>query len=177
MPLKMRALVVASLGLIMLAAGAPASNAAGDPALDKEINRIAEDWAKAKYLSNDDSERQKKMDAIGEQADALVKRYPGRVEALIWDGIITSERASLTWGLTALSYATRARDMLLEAEKLELEGTGRRSADEPRGALLSRSRLPCRLGRQQQGPPIPGASGGERAQRPGCSLLLCRFPL
>ena len=49
------------------------------------------------------------MDTLGDQADALVKRYPGRVEALIWDGIITSERASLTWGLTALSYATRAR--------------------------------------------------------------------
>lgn len=59
------------------------------------------------------------MDALGDQADALVKRYPGRVEALIWDGIITSERASLTWGLTALNYATRARDVLLEAEKLD----------------------------------------------------------
>ena len=119
MPLKMRALVAASMGLIMLAAGSSASIAAGDPALDKEIVRIAEDWAKIKYLSSNDSERQTKMDALGDQADALVKRYPGRVEALVWDGIITSERASLTWGLAALNYATRARDILLEAEKLD----------------------------------------------------------
>ncbi len=119
MPLKMRVLIAASMGLMMLAAGSSASIAAGDPALNKEILSIAEDWAKIKYLSSSDSERQTKMDALGDQADALVKRYPGRVEALIWDGIITSERASLTWGLSALNYATRARDTLLEAEKLD----------------------------------------------------------
>ena len=56
---------------------------------------------------------------VGEEADALVKRYPGRVEALIWDGIVTSERASLTWGLTALDLATKARDILIEAEKAD----------------------------------------------------------
>ncbi len=119
MPLKMRAFLAASMGLVMLAAASSASIAAGDPALNKEILSIAEDWAKIKYLSSSDSERQTKMDALGEQADALVKRYPGRVEALVWDGIITSERASLTWGLTALNYATKARDILLEAEKLD----------------------------------------------------------
>ena len=47
MPLKMRALIAASMGLIMLAAGAPASIAAGDPALDKEVLRIAEDWRRS----------------------------------------------------------------------------------------------------------------------------------
>ncbi len=119
MPLKMRALVAASMGLIMLAAASSVSIAAGDPALDKEIVRIAEEWAKIKYLSSSDSERQTKMDALGDQADALVKRYPGRVEALVWDGIITSERASLTWGISALNYATRARDTLLEAQKID----------------------------------------------------------
>ncbi len=114
-----RAMMAVCAGLILLAAGSSMSSAAGDPALDKEILRIAEDWAKIKYLSKDDSERQAKMDVLGEQADALAKRYPGRVEALIWDGIVTSERASLTWGLTALSYASRARDTLLEAYKLD----------------------------------------------------------
>ncbi len=119
MPLKMRALVAASMGLIMLAAASSVAIAAGDPALDKEVLRIAEEWATIKYLSSSDSERQAKMDALGDQADGLVKRYPGRVEALIWDGIITSERASLTWGLSALNYASRARDILLEAQKID----------------------------------------------------------
>ncbi len=57
------------------------------------------------------------MEAVGSEADALVKRYPGRIEALISNGIVTSERASLTWGLTALDLATHARDMLIAAEK------------------------------------------------------------
>ncbi len=119
MPLKIRTLAAASMGLLMLAAGSSVSIAAGDPALNKEVLRIAEEWATAKYLSSSDSERQTKMDAIGAEADALVQRYPGRVEPMIWDGIVTSERASLTWGLTALNYATRARDILLEAQKLD----------------------------------------------------------
>jgi hypothetical protein len=70
-------------------------------------------------LSETDGERKEKMAPVGAKADELVKRYPGRVEALIWDGIVTSDRASLTWGLTALNLATRARDLLLEAEKLD----------------------------------------------------------
>ena len=38
-------------------------------------------------------------------------------EPLIWDGIVTSERASLTWGFTALNLATKARDILISAER------------------------------------------------------------
>ncbi len=68
-------------------------------------SKLAEDWATVKYLSKSDGERKEKMEAVGSEADALIKRYPGRVEALIWDGIVTSERASLTWGLTALDLA------------------------------------------------------------------------
>ena len=116
---KVNAIIAAVLGLLMLTAGSSVTRASNDPVMDKEILRIAEEWAKIKYLSKDDSERQTKMDALGDQADALVKRYPGRVEALIWDGIITSERASLTWGISALSYATRARDILLQAEQMD----------------------------------------------------------
>jgi tetratricopeptide (TPR) repeat protein len=119
MRLTINAVIAACAGLIMLAAGSTMSRAASDPVLDKEIVRLAEDWAKAKYLSKDDSERQARMDALGGQADALAQKYPGRVEALIWDGIITSERASLTWGLSALNHATRARDILLQAYKID----------------------------------------------------------
>jgi tetratricopeptide (TPR) repeat protein len=118
MRFNLRTIIAACAGFVLLAAGSSIASA-GDPALDKEVLRIAEDWAKIKYLSKDDTERQKKMDALGDEADALAKRHPGRVEALIWDGIITSERASLTWGISALSYATRARDILLEAYKLD----------------------------------------------------------
>ena len=112
-----KAAAVAILALL-IASGLPA-RASDDRALDADINKLAEQWARAKYLSNTDAERKEKMEPIGAEADALVKRYPGRVEALIWDGIVTSERASLTWGISALNLATKARDILAEAEKID----------------------------------------------------------
>jgi tetratricopeptide (TPR) repeat protein len=114
-----RRAAAAAAGLALLVSTAPILRASDNRTLDADIINLAEEWARAKYLSNSDSERKKEMEPIGAEADELVKRYPGRVEALIWDGIITSERASLTWGITALNLATRARDMLLEAEKLD----------------------------------------------------------
>jgi tetratricopeptide (TPR) repeat protein len=105
--------------LALLIAPALPARASDNRALDAHLNTLAEEWARAKYLSNTDAERKEKMEPIGAEADALVKRYPGRVEALIWDGIITSERASLTWGISALNLATKARDMLIEAEKMD----------------------------------------------------------
>ena len=111
--------VFAAAGLTLLIATGQSTRASSDRALNADITNLAEEWARAKYLSNTDDERKEKMEPIGAEADALVKRYPGYVEALIWDGIITSERASLTWGISALTLATRARDILLEAEKMD----------------------------------------------------------
>lgn len=108
---------IAAAGIALLICSDHPSRASDNRALDADINNLAEEWARAKYLSNTDDERKEKMEPIGAEADALVKRYPGRVEAVIWDGIITSERAALTWGITALMLATKARDMLIEAEK------------------------------------------------------------
>jgi tetratricopeptide (TPR) repeat protein len=105
------AALAASLPFVQIA------RATNDTKLDEDIRALAENWADAKYLSKTASERKEKMDKVGFQADLLVTRYPGHVEPLIWDGIVTSERASLTWGLTALHLATKARDILISAER------------------------------------------------------------
>lgn len=114
-----RVIAVAAATIAILIPASHAVCASDSHPLDAEVVSLAEDWAKAKYLSKDDAERKEKMETVGVKADDLAKRYPDRVEALIWDGIVTSERASLTWGLTALNLATRARDILLEAEKID----------------------------------------------------------
>jgi tetratricopeptide (TPR) repeat protein len=103
-------------GMISLAAAAPAPAAKGP--FDKDMLAVAEDWARVKYTSKTDDERKEGMEAVGAKADALAKNYPDRPEALIWDGIVTSERASLTWGITALNFASAARDVLLKAESM-----------------------------------------------------------
>ncbi|MGO8955239.1 MAG: tetratricopeptide repeat protein [Rhodomicrobium sp.] len=115
----MRFVVLAAASIAMLVSATPATRASDNRAMDADILIVAEEWAKIKYLSKDDSERKEKMEVLGAKADALVTRYPGRPETLIWDGIVTSERASLTWGLSALSHANRARDLLLEAYKMD----------------------------------------------------------
>ena len=107
----MRFIMLAAASIAMLVSAAPIAHASDNKAMDADILGVAEEWAKIKYLSKDDAERKDKMEALGAKADALATRYPGRPETLIWDGIVTSERASLTWGLTALNHATRARDL------------------------------------------------------------------
>jgi hypothetical protein len=51
-------------------------------------------------------------DALGEDADAVAARLPDSPEVLMWDGIITSERASMASAFFVLGLAKRARDIL-----------------------------------------------------------------
>jgi tetratricopeptide (TPR) repeat protein len=118
MKIIIRNIASAAAGFMLFVSASTCTHAAANDKLNTEILQIAEEWATVKYTTGDKDLIKEKMDALGAKADDLVKHYPGRVEALIWDGIITSERASLTWGLTALNLATRARDILTEAEKL-----------------------------------------------------------
>ena len=90
----MRFITLAAAGIAMLISAAPAVQASDNRQMDADILVVAEEWAKIKYLSKDDAERKEKMEVLAVKADALVTRLPpGRVEALIWDGIVTSERA------------------------------------------------------------------------------------
>ena len=107
------------LGAVVCAPAVCHAGAPDDRAWNAEIVNLAEEWARIKFLSQSDDERAAKMEALGGRADELVMRNPARAEALVWDGIITAERASMTWGLTALNLATRARDVLLRAESLD----------------------------------------------------------
>ena len=86
-------------------------------AMQADINTLAEHWATTKYLSKGDKGAE--MLAVSNEAEGLVKKYPDNVQPQIWLGIITSERASLTWGIDALNLASRARDILSRAERTD----------------------------------------------------------
>ncbi len=108
------ALLLAS-GVASLAMAAPAAKSQ----FEKDMLAVANDWARVKYLSKSDDQRKQYMELVGAKADELARKYPDRPEALIWDGVVTSERASLTWGISALNLASRARDVLLKAESMD----------------------------------------------------------
>ena len=82
-----------------------------------EVHRLQSTWEAIKFGVPEGDEQTKKMDALGEDADAVAARFPDSVEIQIWDGIITSERASMASMFSALGLAKRARDILEQAYK------------------------------------------------------------
>ena len=61
---------------------------------------------------------------VEEMADALVTRYPGRAEPLVWKAIVLSTHAGAKGGLGALSMVREARDLLEQAEKISPDTLG-----------------------------------------------------
>src|SRR5580692_3264108 len=102
--------LVASAGLCAVPAEAADAAAA-------EVHRLQTTWEAIKFGVPEGDEQTKKMNALGEDADAVAARFPDSVEVQIWDGIITSERASMASMFSALGLATRARDILEQAYK------------------------------------------------------------
>ena len=91
--------------------------------LNAEILQIARSWAHIKFEMQDKDAQQKRIAELAKQAAALVAKYPGRAEPIIWQGILLSEGASMASEahsmFTARSLAYEARDVLLKAEKID----------------------------------------------------------
>lgn len=112
------------LGALLAAVCAVSANAtsanttpADDPVLG-QVRQIQTRWETIKFTVPEGDRQTEQMNALGADADGLASKYPDRVEVLIWDGIVTSERASLVNPISALSLANRARDTLEKAYKL-----------------------------------------------------------
>jgi tetratricopeptide (TPR) repeat protein len=83
-----------------------------------EVHRLQTTWEAIKFGVPEGDEQTKQMNALGDDADAVAVRFPDSPEVLIWDGIITSERASMASMFSALGLAKRARDILEQAYKM-----------------------------------------------------------
>ncbi len=105
-------LLSAAFGLGLIA---PSAQAAEDPALAASIRKLQTRWETIKFTVPEGDAQTRQMNALGDEADALAARYPDRPSAQIWDGIITSERASMASAFSALGLAKRARDILEKA--------------------------------------------------------------
>lgn len=128
--------------------GLPA-HAAG--AADAEVYRLQSTWEAIKFEGDAQTA---KMNALGEDADAVAARLPDSPEVLIWDGIIASERASMASAFFVLGLAKRARDILEQAYKMAPAQARCRRSNRPRRVLLSRSGFSDRLRRYRRGSPI-----------------------
>ncbi|WP_426440327.1 tetratricopeptide repeat protein [Bradyrhizobium genosp. P] len=104
--------------LLLVPAGFRMLAARASDAADGEVHRLQTTWESIKFGVPEGDEQTKQMNALGDDADAVAAKFPDRPEVLIWDGIITSERASMASAFSALGLARRARDILEQAYKM-----------------------------------------------------------
>lgn len=106
----LRAALLGALSLSAVPAFADA-----DPAFDGALHNLEIRWETVKFTVPPGDQQTAEMEKVGAEADALMARYPNRVEAEIWDGILKSEQASMASAFSALSLAKEARAILEKA--------------------------------------------------------------
>lgn len=93
-----------------------AAHAAGD--FDHQLLDLQEGWAKANYQASEKDKPAAMQKLVGE-ADQLVGANAGRAEPLVWKAIVLATDAGVKGGLGALSEVKQARELLLQAEKID----------------------------------------------------------
>ncbi|MBN1240949.1 MAG: hypothetical protein JXB36_20790 [Gammaproteobacteria bacterium] len=114
-------------GLPQIAAAADADDgaasvrtaAAAQGGFDTELLALQREWAEALYRTTDGKARKSAFEALQGRADELAERYPRRVEAVAWRGIVLSTFAGEVGGMSAMKYAKAARKALHEAESID----------------------------------------------------------
>ncbi|MCC6918580.1 MAG: tetratricopeptide repeat protein [Alphaproteobacteria bacterium] len=114
-----RSLLCAAFASSLGLATAGTAFASDNPAMDGDLARLEHEWARIVYQVADSGDKSDQIEALAREAAAVVQKYPGRAEPLIWDGIITSEEAAQASMFSALGYAEDARDIFLTAERID----------------------------------------------------------
>jgi tetratricopeptide (TPR) repeat protein len=86
--------------------------------LDAAIAKLQRDWATA-YYQIPEKGKEVAFEKLVKEAHEVSVAHPGRAEALIWEGIITSTLAKYQSIFSAGGTAKAARDLLLAAEKID----------------------------------------------------------
>jgi tetratricopeptide (TPR) repeat protein len=109
-----------NFGLVLASfAAISAAHASENPAMDAEVLAINNGWARIKYQVNGDNAQFAALEILGAKAAAVSAKYPGHAEPLMWEGIVRSEEAAVASTFKKLSYATKARDLLVKGFKLD----------------------------------------------------------
>ena len=111
------------LGIVLPMAAATAFAAPAD--FDAELLSIQQAWATANYQTPAGAAREAAFETLSQQAMQFAKRFPGRAEPLVWEGIVLSTYAGAKGGLGALGLAKQARDRLEAAVAIDGKEIGR----------------------------------------------------
>jgi len=105
-------------GLAVLLAACGLRALAAPSTLDAAIADLAHLWAKVTYQTAR-AEQEEGYKGLVLAAEHTQLAFPGRAEPLIWQAIALSSAAKVEGGLTGLSKAKQARELLLNAEKID----------------------------------------------------------
>ena len=106
-----------SLATLVLFASLNAASFAAQPTLDDAIADLGHRWAKISYHVPD-TEKDGAFLPLIAHAQQVAQSFPGRAEPMIWQAIILASTAKAEGGLSGLSKAKEARDLLLAAERI-----------------------------------------------------------
>lgn len=84
-----------------------------------EVKAVNDGWAHITYEVKGSSTQTKMLDKLAKDAAALVARYPGKAEPLLWQGIVVSEQANRANFFHQLGLAKRARKILAQAYAID----------------------------------------------------------
>jgi len=113
-------LVILSLALSWLSRGAEAA-----PDMAASISALELQWAKISYQAAVSDQNAAFVDLL-RQAEVISRQFPGEPLPMAWHGIILCSHAEVTGGLRSLREVTQARDLFLEAKRLDpqiMDGT------------------------------------------------------
>jgi len=96
-----------TIGLALLSLAA-ASVAHAEDDFESDLESVRDNWAIASYKTPKDQQLAAFERVLAESA-AFASQYPGRAEALIWDGIVLSTYAGLKGGIGAMGPAKQSR--------------------------------------------------------------------
>lgn len=106
-------LLLAALGMALPIAGS--AHASNNKPMDADLHSVEIQWEHIKYDEDGSPSQFNDIDALAKSTAALVQKYPGRVEPLIWEGIVTSEEAGMASSFSAMGYAKSAKALLEQA--------------------------------------------------------------
>ncbi len=107
----------------LLVAVVPAvAHASDDPQMDAQVQRINNEWARIKYQVKSRDAQTQQLAGLEKQAALVAAKYPGKAEPLLWQGIVTSEEASVASTFKQLGLAKAARAILQRAYAIDPRG-------------------------------------------------------
>lgn len=109
--------LVSALTLVVACLGGPSAHA-DQQTLSQAILDVQTHWAQVMYETPEKA-KDSAFARLDGEAKTVADRYPGRAEPLIWEAISLSSHAGVAGGLTGLGMAKQARDLLLQAERID----------------------------------------------------------